>query len=318
MGIVLLSSILMFALLIQVMMNAAEEQSTLDIGCINNDESALSNELVSRLSEEPSLRMIKERKDILNELLLDEMIPCYFVIEKGYENNIKTGKLKGMISMYYLSNNESVSVISDIIAGDMMDMICFYKSLNYYQQLSKETFVDRTIEYENYMTHLMDESEAFNFAFDIHYFTAKQETNEGITISNVILYDQIIIGIIGMLIAFISMFLCSGIVKEKELGVTDRLKISYLSQSRQDIGNYITILLMEGAFGIVLSLLIGLQLNMNRLAQVGSLYLLILLYAFVQCGIFLMLGKMIKSISSLSAFWYLCHFNFRWGWVFTN
>jgi ABC-2 type transport system permease protein len=230
--------------------------SSLPVGVVDYDKSDSSKQLVLSLQKVETLRIAVKSEPELQKLLMDEVITSIFIIEKGYEDKLKAGDLKKIITMYYKEDNKSASILSDIIAGEMIYPVCFYKSLRYYRQLPFDGSMLTDLQYEEYMEKLLESSKDFDFAFRTIYEAPGKKMAAGQQLSNSVLYNQLIFGILGIFIAFIAMFLMSGTVLEKEMGVEVRLRISRFHIVKRDFGNIIVLLVTEGVLAILFSWLI--------------------------------------------------------------
>ncbi len=292
----LISSILIFTIVIHSLSVSAEENSSLSVGFVDYDDSKESRALIDRLSKVPTLRIIKDSEEELHKLLLDEMVNAVFVIEKGYEKKIIKGKPEEVISVYYVDNNKSASIISDIVAGEMIYPISLYKSIRLYERLDYDGEKLTAAEYEKYITQLLAGSTDFDFAFRMIYENPDKSVADEKPLSNSILYNQVIFGILGILVSFIAMFLLSGIVRDKEMGVMERLKISKFHSLKLDIGNICSLLLLEGMIALIFSALIYRQLGVSNFRLYISACLLILTYSLMLGGLFLLIAKIVRSI----------------------
>ncbi len=292
----LLSSIILFSIVIHALSSSAEEQSALPVGIVDYDNTKESEELLARLLELPSIRILVKEEKELQKLLLDEMINAVFVIEEGYEEKLRKGRPEGAITVYYVDSDRASTIISDIVAGEMLYPISLYKSYRMYEGLDYDRRKLSAEEYKDYISNLLAGSTDFDFAFRMIYANPEQSITEEEPLSNSIIYNQIIFGILGILVSFIAMFLVSGVVREKEMGVEARLKISRLHLLKLDTGNYCSVLLVEGIIAVLFSALIYQQLGGPEIKLYISTCLLILLYAMLLGGVFLLLAKAVKSI----------------------
>ncbi len=292
----LISSILIFSVVIHALSASAEEQSALPIGFVDYDNSRESEELLERLSKVPALRIRTDSEEKLHELLLDEMLQAVFVIKEGYEKNLRRGKPEDIIDVYYVDNNRAASIISDIVAGEMLYPISLYKSIRLYEKLDFEGEKLTPSEYEAYIINLLDGSTDFDFAFRMIYEDPDRSVAEEKPLSNSLIYNQVIFGILGILVSFIAMFLLSGVVRDKELGAAKRLKISKFHSVKVDTGNLLSVFVTEGLIALVFSVLIYRQLGISDIRLFLSACLLIILYAMMIGGILLVIAKAVKSI----------------------
>jgi len=294
--VILFSSLLLFSVMVFSLSISARDQSALPIGVVDYDMSSTSIELIANLKEVPSLKVYENSEKELLKLLSDEMIISVFVIKKGYDQKLRIGDLKGIITTNFMKNNRAASIISDIVAGEMMYSICYYKGLRLYEQISFEGKKLTAPKYEEYMNHLLENSKDFDFAFDMNYVNPGKSEVQEEAVANTVLYRQLIIGILGILMAFIAMFILSGPVGEKELGVAGRLKLSRLHSLTQDSGNFLALMLVEGLISLIFSILVFTQMQSKDFFLWASIYHLLLLNALVLGGIFILVSKIIKSM----------------------
>lgn len=293
---------LVFSLMIMSMTKSAEDLSSIPVGIIDNDESNSSKELIEKLNGAKSLRYVEKSEGELNKLLMDEMIYAIVVIEKGYEDGLKQGELKNAITMYYKKDNKSASIISDIVAGEIVYPLCLNKCFRYYENIEFTGTKFSFQQYEEYMNKLIGNSNDFDFAFQLIYSNPKNNIVTEDSVSNSVLYNQLIFGILGILIAFVSMFILSQSVREKEIGVEDRLKISNFHILKRDIANILAMLAIEGLLALVFIGLIFHQLGIDNIGLWISGYFLLLLNALVLGGVMQLIAKTVKRIHLYQVF----------------
>ncbi len=293
---VLIVSAVIFTLIIRSMTLSAQDFSSLPIGIVDNDNSSSSKELILGLKDVEALRIIEKSERELNELLFDEMIHSIFVIEEGYEEKLKAGDLSEIITMHYKKDNRSSSILSDIIAGEIIYPASLYKGMKHYEKIQFNGNKLTASEYKDYIDQLLENSNDFDFAFHMIYANPKEATVTEEPISNSVLYNQFIFGILGILISFMAMFIMSQTVREKEMGVDVRLKISRFYILKRDTGNLGALLLLEGLLAVLFTSLIYNQLQVNDIKLWLSAYLLLILNAFVLGGVLLLLTKAIKRM----------------------
>lgn len=294
--ITLLVSFIIFMVMINVLNTSAEEQSALPIGVIDRDNTKESQALINRLNDLSSLKLVFNEEAELKKLLVDEMIIAMFVIEDGYEEKVTKGNLQEIIAMYYVIGNESASIISDIMVGEMIYPICLYKSYQHYNKLTFNGDKHSQEEYNSYMNELYNYGEDFDFSFDITYENPEKEASIINPITNSLIYNQLVFGILGILVAFIAMFLTAQVVKEKELGIAHRLRISRFYMIKQDIANLASIVIVESFVAAVFTYLMYNKMGNGDLRILPSSFLLIMSEAIVFGGGFILVAKLIRSI----------------------
>lgn len=293
---VLSISLVLFAYMVRSLSISSESLSALPIGVIDYDDSVSSAQLISGLNKSETLRVVQGTEEELQKQLFDEMITSYFVIEKGYEENLKREHLQNLISMYYKEENKSASIIADIVAGEIVYPASLYKAFRYYDKLPYSGVKLSMAEYEEYMRQFVDNSEDFDFAFQLIYQNPVGSQQPDKSLSNSVLYDQLIIGILGIMIALIVMFLNAQTVTEKENGVDLRLKTTGFHRLRKDIGNLCALLLWEGVLSLIFSLLIARHVTAADSKLWLGIWLLMLLYSIVISVVMLLMTKLIHRM----------------------
>lgn len=292
---VLLASVLLFGILIQSLTSTAEEYSSLPVGVVDYDQSASSKKLIHSLMQVNTIRILEGEEQELQKLLMDEMISSLFLIEKGYERNLISGKLIDLVSMRYKEDNQSVSIISDIFAAEILYPACLYKSFHYYEQLPREEKMLTIEEYLDRMDKLLQTEDEFNFAFQFHYDNHLGDSI-GVKISNAVLYQQLIFGILGLMMGFNAMFLLSQTVEDKEKGIVSRQSITRYRRLKRDFGNLLALLVWEGILSLLFTLLMLYHFNRLDIESFIGFFLLFLLNSIVLGGCMLLLTKLINRI----------------------
>lgn len=299
---VLCTSVLLFGLLIRSLTVSAGDLSSLPIGIVDKDESNSSRELIAALSKTKTLRINEDSQNKLEKLLLNEMITSVFIIEKGYEKKLKSGKLKNIITMYYKEDNKSASILADIVAGEIIYPAGLYKCFHYYEQLPVENQKRSLEQYKDYMDQLLGSSSDFDFAFQIIYQNPDNTKAPEEPLSNSVLYNQFIFGILGIMMAFIAMFILSQTVHEKNGGVEARFKSSGFHILKRDYGNMSALMVCEGFISVIFTALVIHQLKATDIKLWSSAYLLLLLNAAAIAMVMLLVGKLIRRMPVYQVF----------------
>lgn len=300
--IVFIGSILLFALMIRTITLSVEDLSALPIGVVDYDHTDSSEELIEGLKKIETLRITELNEKKLIDMLKDELLFSVFVIEEGFEEKLKDGDLKDIVTMYYKKNNKSATIISDIVAGELIYPASFFKAYKHYEKLSFEGKKHSFSEYKEFIDNLIREGSDFDFSFDIRYASPANVTAGEDAISNTILYNQLIFGILGILIAFIAMFILSQTVREKEIGIEVRLRISRFYFLKRDLGNLLALLFCDSIISLIMTALIFMQHKSTDIKLWLSAFLLLLINAMALGTFMLLMSKLMKRIAVYQIF----------------
>lgn len=295
-------SILIFLLLVGNLTNHAEERSSIPVAVIDKDRSDLSSELVNKIKESESLYVYATDKDTADKLFYNHKITAIYVIKNGYEKDIIKGKYKGLIEVHYLSENKSITILSDIIAGYMMHDICLRKSIRVYQTVHNDQSINLANNYKAFVDQYL-RNDIFNFRFDIEFKNIKSDMiikTDGIT--NSLIYKQAIGGMISLILSFIVMFMVFGIVQAQHKLSSRPLKIAKIPSFLLWLYQYITSILVMSLLSLIFAIIISINSNNgNNLNQVYFLWFIIIVFSMVMTIIFLLLGKLLKNGTSYQA-----------------
>jgi ABC-2 type transport system permease protein len=303
----ILTTVILLVIVNQLSINS-EEKSSIPIGIANEDQSKTADELVLKLKKVPALYIYEGNEKELKNLLGNDKITAYFIIEKGYENSVRKGNTDDIVRMCFLKGNEKYKILSDIIAGEMLYPICLYKGYNMYQILDWEKIPNSQDikdsssddikltrdEYEKY-TNSLTTSEEFDFAFSISFLNTLKKGNQKEELTNAIIYQQITLGIVGMLYAFIAMFVMAAFVAEKENAIHKRVRISLLSPIIKDLYQISAALTFQGLLSVFLLIILGSKISEFNMLRSSLLFLLLLLFSLIMLLLFLILSKVITQ-----------------------
>ncbi len=249
--IVFLLSVLSFFLVCNSLNQAATKQSKIPIGLINLDVTSehgvetptdSSRSLVENLHTVESYLVIEKDMDTLERMLQKREIHCFYVINKGYEEKLKDGDLTHLITTYQVRGDQSVSVLSDIFAGEMMYQICVERTASRYAAILKDKNLEAKEDFYQYAKELRENNE-FEFKFDITLSdtTNGQEMFE--KIDNSLIYRQVIAGLFAILLSFVILFSYTYVCMEREQGIEKRVQISMVSRWSKDLGTIGSVLI---------------------------------------------------------------------------
>lgn len=226
-----LSVAVIVAILFGLNMHAGE-RSSLPIGLIDNDKSAMSSKLFERISDNSAVYVYEGSFDELYELMTDGYVNCIFVIDEGYSDKVLKGMSARLITVYAAEDNKISTVLQDVVAGAMMDDICLSKA---YIAYSKADGVDKDnmFTYADYSDYVDKErlDESYAFSFDLSFEDGVNISKTSADINNSMMYQQMIALMLAMLIMIVVFSAYNVSMQEKEAGITKRLNVSQMSKA---------------------------------------------------------------------------------------
>lgn len=225
-GIFLLSIFLTF-----IIADNAGTKSSIPIGVINLDTGSKGEELVERIKAVPAFYVYEGTMYSLDKLLKEDLVQAVFIINKGYETDIKSGRTNDIVTLLYKENNRAVKVLSDIFAGEMLKDICLYKGFLSYEDaflkngelLIESGRADTIVQYEEYTEELGQNGDSFSFDIKVKDIETQRDIMGGL--DNSLLYLQILSGILAMLLSLFGFYAALPLVMDLEVGIRNRMKI---------------------------------------------------------------------------------------------
>ncbi|ABX43256.1 ABC transporter permease [Lachnoclostridium phytofermentans] len=306
--IVFLLSVLSFFLVCNSLNQAATKQSRIPIGVINLDvksengvevpsESSLS--LAQNLHSVESFLVIEKDFDTLERMLQKREIYCFYIINKGYEEKLKNGDLTHLITTHQVRGDLSVSIFSDIFAGEMMYQICTERTASRFAAILKDKSGEAKEDFYRYVKELRENDELeFQFDITLSDTTSGQEMFENL--DNSLIYRQVIAGLFAILLSFVIMFSYTYVCMEREQGIEKRVKISMISRWSKDLGTIGSVLILSLILNVVF---ISCVCYYAKLPQAfGRLLLLSIVFALMISLLFLFITKIVHSFIAYQLF----------------
>lgn len=233
---VLFISVFSFLFCMADLNQGAEEKASIPIGLIDSDESAKSVELVKNLENLETFSVKTGTFEELWEIMDGGSIRCILEIKEGYEEKVYEGKYRNLINVYHEEGDNVATLVTDIVAGEMMYDICQAQAYLAYEKLpegEKEKFSRE--EYEAYAASLIG-GEDFDFAFEFRFVDGKREEREQ-GIKNSLFYRQAVAAVAALLFSLLQMTALSGICLEKAQGIEKRQKMFGVLKSAKALGS---------------------------------------------------------------------------------
>ncbi|BCN30462.1 ABC transporter permease [Anaeromicropila herbilytica] len=294
--ILIIFTMLLFTFLISTLSIQAEQKSRIPIGVVDLDKSTISKHVINRMKKNNTLFIKQESFSKLKKELEADRIDSIYVIQKGFEQNIKKITDDHLIKVYNMEGKEDNEILSDIVTSDFIYDISLWKGVNLYLKYAQS---DRNQEVNEYfeLAGQINSTEEENFKFDIEYKQVDKNHKISKEYKNEFLYYQIIIVILGMLLALLEMFFTTNLLIEKEKGITNRFHIIPGFRRTFLVGNYIAVFLVNIILSAFFTVLINQTMKISKTINLIDIFQAILLYSCVVGGLFLVLAHYIRSIT---------------------
>lgn len=294
----LLFSAAIFFVIAKGLTDQAEERSSIPIGVVDEDNSQTSQRLLSGLKESGALFLYEKPKEDLEKMLYNETISALFVIKEGFEEGLKAGTPEEAILLQYLSNNSLALAVADIVAGEMMYEVCIGKGIKIYQGLGDQYKIVSPGEYRKSADQIKNNAE-FEHGFRIQMTDPKSrkdtESSPDSKLENQLIYQQMIIGMIGIAMSFLILFLVGDIWTGKEHPPTRRLMLSGMPRTSLFFGHGFSILLVLFLYCLVSTVFMKANMGIAEAGSFVSLFLIQMAAGIAYFLIFLLLKTITKG-----------------------
>ncbi len=288
-----------------VIADNAESKSSIPIGVINLDQSSKGEELIQRIKAVPAFFVYEGSQEDLDKLLKEELVQAVFIINKGYEADIKAGRTNDIITLLYHENNSAVKILSDIFAGEMLKDICLYKGYLSYEDAyynNREQIVvsgstDTRDQYAAYVDELGQKSDSFTFDIKREDINTKRDMMG--RLDNSLLYLQILSGILAILLSIFGFYVALPMVMDIETGIRNRIKIGGTKRRTLfalDMCSVVAGVSLLICFNLIISICFYIALPDLTVMNIVRLYILFMFYSIMVIIGYMIIGNLAGSV----------------------
>lgn len=233
---VLAVSVLGFLFCMADLNRGAKELAAIPVGLVDLDKSEKSAELTEKLRALEALSIKCGTYEELAALMEEGRLRCILGIREGYGERLNAGKSRNLLDVYYEEDDRVATIVTDIVAGEMMYDICQAQAYLAYEDLpagEREKYGRQ--EYEAYAASLIG-GEDFDFAFEFRFVgEGSRERETGIKSS--LFYRQVVAAVAALLFALLMMSALSGVCLEREAGILGRRQLAGLTGGAELLGS---------------------------------------------------------------------------------
>ena len=219
-------SIIVTIALIGSFAEVADEKTSIPVGLIDSDNTERSKKITENLKNVPSLYIIEGEYEELEQKLVEGNVYVIIEINEGFENKLKNGTKDKLLTQYYISGNKNMSLVSDVVLSQVLDDICYFACIRAYHKFDEYELLSDD-EYQDHLKYIYEEYEG---SVDFNFEIVNVESNKDVTdnVSNGIIYKSVMVGIITILVSFITLFASNAIISDVRYNTHLRLNISLL------------------------------------------------------------------------------------------
>lgn len=268
------TAIIITLFFVNTFLETAQENTSLMIGIIDNDNSERSKKLIDELALIPAIRVETGKYDELLNELLDTKIYTIIEIKEGFSENINNGIKRDLLKIYYLKGNSNMGIASDIILSKVMDELCYHACYNEFYDIAGE---DTDVSFDDIHDKVYEKySGSVKFSYDL--INVSDDTEITDKVSNKLIYQLVLLGIITILISFIILFASNSLLADNIYNTAIRIRLSKISLISKVAGNILALFTTSQAYLMFSLLLLFKGMGITSLKDV--LYVLFVLTLF--------------------------------------
>lgn len=287
-------SIIITVCLVNTFLDSAEEKSSIPVGVYDADGTVSSKNVSSNLKELASLYVIEGDYETLERKLIDNDVYVIVQINKGFEKSLAEGDGNKLLTIYYVKGNSNMSMIADIALSQIMDEVCYNSCLSAYKQYEDQYELISDDEFRAHMDYVYDKYDA-SLSFDFEIVNIDSDKDVSDNISNGILYRLVLIGIISVLISFITLFAANTVIADKRYNTDIRINISYAGVFSKALADIMALFITAQIYVVFSSILLFDRLKITTVHDIAVMLAGLTLFNFATSICFMIITLFIRE-----------------------
>lgn len=290
--------ILIIAMLINGLYSGAKDSTKLKIGVHFEKESELTDAIFASLLEsEIVIPILMDKKEGI-KAVKESRIQGFFIFNKGMESSFVKGDYEEVVDLYLLEDNFLPYILTDMVGAEMIGEIAILKAIELLDEAFDEYGVvieDRDAYLEAlYISGRSDLTNEKDNLYVEKTFVMPDDSKDlsYVALENVLLFKQVILGVVYIFISFFMMFLVVNMVRDEEVGLRPKWLTTPMKQSEMIIGEFVSIYI--GSLPIILAVSF-IQFYYEQ--HIGFFLITNLLYGFCYSGLLMFLGKILRKVT---------------------
>lgn len=285
-------------------MKSSEAGIRVPIAVVDLDESVSSKLVLDNIMNNESLECIVTEKNEAVTLLKKEKVQGAYILKKGFENKIINNKSNEIIDVYYLPGNKAAPVITDIIAGEIIPLICINKASNAVEKYYiKNNYNGKSNIKEDTKDLIFKKikEKKYELPINISVRLPNDKENKDLELTQSVVFKQ---WILGMFLVFLSLYLvfnCSSIINERKSNLKKRIISSGCTYLEIVLGDLFGLVILGMLLNILQAVLFYLIMDM-RIINIMYLFVVNLFFTYCIASILLCLTKFFKNTVSFQSF----------------
>ncbi len=206
---------------------------SIPISIVDLDQTEFSRLIIDSISENSLLNVVITDEDNGIKDVKEQKVEATIVIKDKAEEKVVNGELENLFTVYYLTGNSFIVMLTDILSGDFLDEISIITASRYYNE-GYYKLVDSEFE-KNIYNNVYKEGSKLDFSKKVNYYLNIEligDSNKELSWYNQsLILEKMTVGIIYIFIGFFVLFEGLEIVRDRKSAVYKKLKILKIKPS---------------------------------------------------------------------------------------
>lgn len=279
--------------IIMTLFENVEENTRIPVGWIVQPGGIFYERLYDKLEKNTLIELIEVKDNKGLQMLKDGEIEALFRVASDADERIWNHEFEKVIKVSYVAENYFPLMLNDIVAGEFLDEVCIRIAVKLHQQALALSAPDMSV-YEQGERIAKEAKEFYYIAFTYKNNVDTKQSSNGQFDSSVI-YKKMVIGILFAFIAFFTVFNGVSIVKDREVGLDCKLRITPFGNIQMLLADYLSVFISSMPLCVVLSVLCAIyDKSHNFWPYMGSC----VLYVMSLAAIVVLLTRILYYVSS--------------------
>lgn len=289
---------IVIAVLISGLYRGAENSTKLKIAVFFERESEFTDQVFASMEKsEILLPMLMNKAEGLSAVE-EGRVQSLYVFDETMEDRLREGDIEGFVDVYYLEENFVPYLITDVVGSELIGEIAILRAMSYMEDVLDETKSD-VGDRNTYFQRLYDygkndlDKEKDNFFVEKTYIVPEGSKDLSyVALENVLLFKQVILGVVYIFVAFFMLFLVVTMVRDEEVGLRPKWMTTPMGRFQIIIGEYLSIVIASMPIILMVTLV-------QSYFETECLFFLVTncLYALTFAGILMLFGKIIRVVT---------------------
>lgn len=285
---------LIFYIFFSMIFTDYEAVNKVPIAVIDEDQSQLSQKMLSNLSNHQAINLRTTDKEEAFKLIERNFIEAIFILKEGFQENLKDSNFDGSIQLIYLDKSNIAPAMGDIVASAIITDLAIYKAANTSKQFEARYTLDNLFSKTEKKGYELLETNSFEMTVESQVKKPNSLLKEDINIQK-FLKSHVTLGFSLVVFSFVFLFSSSYIIDSKKYGVEEKLLTIGFKSHHLFWGQWTTLLVCAFLMSFFQVIFMIINFKLFDLNQILLLLLTYGLHSFFLINLTLIFTRLINQ-----------------------